>query len=122
MILLAAERIKIHPHSWWLSLSNNPINQAEFCIENFSAKPNKEKRVNAVSEANNLRPVKNPETGEFYPGRPITPEMCKDLQRIFRLLIDAGADRNNLSAFSKKSIRPHYENEPVWQICGNPWV
>ena len=106
MILLAAERINIHPHSGWLSLSNNPKNQAEFCIENFSAKPNKEKRVNAVSEANNLCPVKNPETGEFYPGRPITPEMCKDLQRIFRLLIDAGADRNNVCRLFQEKHPP----------------
>ena len=77
--------------------------------------------MEAVSEANHLCPVKNAETGEFYPGRPVTPEMCEDLQRIFRLLIDAGADRNNVSAFSKKSIRQHYENEPVWQICGELW-
>lgn len=75
----------------------------------------------SVSEASNLCPVKNRETGEFYLGRPITPEMCEDLRRIFRLLIDAGADRNNISAFSKKSIRDHYENEPVWQICGELW-
>lgn len=77
--------------------------------------------MEAVSEASNLCSVKNQETGGFYPGRPITPEMCEDLQRIFRLLIDAGADRNNVSAFSGKSIRQHYENEPVWQICGDLW-
>ena len=77
--------------------------------------------MEAVSEAGNLCPVKNQETGAFYPGRPITPEMCEDLRRIFRLLIDAGADRNNVSAFSGKSIRQHYENEPVWQICGDLW-
>ena len=77
--------------------------------------------MEAVSEASNLCPVKNQETGGFSPGRPITPEMCEDLQRIFRLLIDVGADRNNVSAFSGKSIRQHYENEPVWQICGDLW-
>lgn len=77
--------------------------------------------MEAVSEASNLCPVRNQETGGFYPGRPITPEMCEDLQRIFRLLIDAGTDRNNVSAFSGKSIRQHYENEPVWQICGGLW-
>lgn len=77
--------------------------------------------MEAVAEANHLCPVKNPETGEYYPGRPITPEMCEDLQRIFRLLIDAGADRGNVSAYSKKSIRAHYEGEPVWQICGDLW-
>ncbi len=77
--------------------------------------------MEAVSETNHLCPVKNPETGAFYPGRPVTPEMCEDLRRIFKLLIDAGADRDNVSAFSKKSIRQHYEHEPVWQICGGLW-
>ncbi len=77
--------------------------------------------MEAVSEANHLCPVKNYETGEYYPGRLITPEMCEDLRRIFKLLIDAGADRNNISAYSKKSIREHYEHEPVWQICGELW-
>lgn len=77
--------------------------------------------MEAVSEANHLCPVKDRENGGFYPGRPITPEMCGDLRRIFRLLIDAGADRNNVSSFSKKSIREHYESEPVWQICGDLW-
>ena len=77
--------------------------------------------MEAVSEASNLCPVKNQETGEFYPGRPITPDMCEDLRRIFRLLIDTGADRDNVSAYSKKSIREHYEQESVWQICGDLW-
>ena len=77
--------------------------------------------MEAVGEANNLCPVRNHETGEYYPGRPVTPEMREDLRRIFKLLIDAGADRNNVSAYSKKSIREHYENEPVWEICGDLW-
>ncbi len=77
--------------------------------------------MEAVSEANHLCPVKNPETGTYYPGRPVTPEMRDDLRRIFKLLIDAGADRNNVSAYSGKSIRAHYENEPVWKICGDLW-
>lgn len=38
-----------------------------------------------------------------------------------KLLIDAGADKNNISAYSKKSIREHYENESVWQIYGGFW-
>ena len=75
--------------------------------------------MEAVAEANNLCPVKNQNTGEYYTGRPITPEMREDLRRIFKLLIDAGADRENVSAYSKKSIREQYENEPVWQICGD---
>lgn len=74
--------------------------------------------MEAVPEASNLCPILNRETGEYYPGRPVTPEMCDDLRRIFSLLIDSGADINNASAYSKKSIREHYENEPVWQICG----
>ena len=77
--------------------------------------------MEAVAEANNLCPVKNRDTGENYPGRPITPEMREDLRRIFKLLIDAGADRNNVSAYSKKSIREHYECESVWRICGDLW-
>ena len=77
--------------------------------------------MEAVSEANNLCPVKNCDTGEYYPGRPITSEMCGDLRRIFKLLIDAGADKDNVSSYSKKSIREHYENESVWQICGELW-
>ncbi len=77
--------------------------------------------MEAVAEANNLCPVKNPDTGEYYPGRPVTPEMREDLRRIFRLLITVGADRRNVSAYSKKSIREHYESEPVWQICGDLW-
>ena len=37
--------------------------------------------MEVASEANNLCPVKNHVTGEYYPGRPITPEMCEDLRR-----------------------------------------
>ena len=77
--------------------------------------------MEAVSEANNLCPVRRQDTGGYYPGRLITSQMCDDLQRIFRLLIDAGADMDNVSSFSKKSIREHYESEPVWQICGCFW-
>lgn len=77
--------------------------------------------MEAVGEAANLCPVMNTETGEYYPGRPITPEMTQDLRRIFSFLIENGADMNNISSFSKKSIREHYEKEPVWQICGIFW-
>lgn len=75
--------------------------------------------MEAVAEANKLCPNVNAETGEDYPGRVITPEMRTDLRRILRLLIDAGADRENRSAFSGRTIRAHYENEPVWRICGD---
>ncbi len=74
--------------------------------------------MEAVAEINNLCPIKNLETNEYYPGRPITAEMCADMQRILKLLIASGADINNVSLYSKKSIRQHYENESAWQICG----
>ena len=77
--------------------------------------------MEAVSEASHLCPVKNQDTGGYYPGRPITPEMCEDMRRIFELLIQAGADKENVSAYSKKSIREHYEHESVWQVCGYLW-
>lgn len=77
--------------------------------------------MEAVAEANNICPVRNAQTGECYPGRPVMPEMREDLRRIFSLLIYAGADRNNVSAYSKKSIREHYEHESVWKICGDLW-
>ena len=74
--------------------------------------------MEAVSEANKLCPIVNAETGEDYPGRIITPEMCEDFHRIFKLLIGAGADRENRSSFSGKTIREHFGGEPVWRICG----
>ena len=77
--------------------------------------------MEAVSETNNLCPVRSQDTGEYYPGRPVTSQMCDDLRRIFRLLIDVGADMDNISSFSKKSIREHYESEPIWQICECCW-
>ena len=46
---------------------------------------------------------------------------CIKRRKHLMLLIDAGADRKNVSAFSGKSIRQHYENGPVWQICGILW-
>ena len=65
--------------------------------------------------------MKNAETGGYYPGRVITPELTEDLRRVFRLLIKHGADKNNTSTYSKKSIREHYENKSVWKICGVFW-
>ena len=74
--------------------------------------------MEAVSEANKLCPNVNAETGEDYPGRIVTPEMREDFLRVFRALTDAGADKENRSAFSGKTIREHYEGKPVWRICG----
>ena len=64
-------------------------------------------------------PICSEENGEFYPGRPVTEEMRHDNRRIFRLPIDAGADRENRSAYSGKTIRQHYEGSPVWELCGD---
>lgn len=75
--------------------------------------------MEAVGEANRLCPVQNAETGTDYPGRPITPEMSADFRRIFKMLIAAGADRSNVSAYSHMSIREHFAMESVWRICGD---
>lgn len=75
--------------------------------------------MEAVEETGRLRPIRSEENGEFYPGRPVTEEMRHDIRRIFRLLIDAGADRENRSAYSGKTIRQHYEGSPVWELCGD---
>ena len=63
-------------------------------------------------------PIRSEENSEFYPGRPVTEEMRHGIRRISRLLIDAGADRENRSAYSGKTIRQHYEGRPVWEQCG----
>lgn len=75
--------------------------------------------MEAVEETGRLCPSRSEENGEFYPGRPVTEEMRHDIRRIFRLLIDAGADRENRSAYSGKTIRQHYEGSPVWELCGD---
>lgn len=75
--------------------------------------------MEAVEETGRLRPIRSEENGEFYPGRPVTEEMRHDIRRIFRLLIDAGADREDRSAYSGKTIRQHYEGSPVWELCGD---
>ena len=62
--------------------------------------------------------IRSEENGEFYPGRPVTEEMRHDIRRIFRRLIGAGADRENRSAYSGKTIRQYYEGSPVWELFG----
>ena len=57
-------------------------------------------------------PIRSEENGEFYPG-------SHGIRCIFRLLIDAGADRENRSAYSGKTIRQHYEGSPVRELCGD---
>ncbi len=80
---------------------------------------NRNSLMEAVAEANKLCPIKNNETGEYYPGRTMTDEMREDFRRIFILLIDSGADRENTSSYSKQSRRQHYEGEFIWQVCGD---
>ena len=63
-------------------------------------------------------PIRSEATGEFCPGRPVTEEMRHGIRRISRLLIDAGADRENRSAYSGKTIRQYYEGSPVWELFG----
>ena len=75
--------------------------------------------MEAVEETGRLRPIRSEENGGFYPGRPVTEEMRHGIRRISRLLIDAGADRENRSAYSGKTIRQHYEGSPVWELCGD---
>ena len=75
--------------------------------------------MEATEETSRLCPIRNEETGEFYPGRPVTEEMRHDIHRIFQLLIDTGADRENRSTYSGKTIRQHYEGSPVWELCGD---
>lgn len=75
--------------------------------------------MEAMEETSRLCPVLNTETGEYYPSRPITEEMRSDIRRTFTLLIAAGADRENRSSYSGKTIRQHYENTPAWPLCAD---
>ena len=74
--------------------------------------------MEAVEETGRLCPIRSEETGDFYPGRPVTEEMRHDIRRIFRRLLDADADRENRSAYSGKTIRQHCEGSPVWEMFG----
>ncbi len=75
--------------------------------------------METVAEANKLCPTANTETGRLYDSLPITPEMTEDLRWIFKSLIDRGVDRDNRSAYSKKTIMEHYASETIWRICGD---
>lgn len=44
-------------------------------------------------------------------------ETRDDLLRVFRLLIDAGADRENVAPRTGQSIRESLAGDPVWPIC-----
>ena len=71
----------------------------------------------AIRQASYLCPQKDPLTGKIYPGLKKTPEMIEDFQRIFRLLIQSGADTENRSSYNKKTIREFYkEDDEVWSI------
>ena len=47
----------------------------------------------AVASANMTGPLRNYETGEYFPGRKMTPEQTEDIRRVIGFLIDSGADR-----------------------------
>lgn len=71
----------------------------------------------AVQQAHYLCPARNPMTGKFYLSPKITPELVEDFQRIFRLLIQSGADTENRNSYNKKTIREFYkEYDKVWSI------
>lgn len=71
----------------------------------------------AISQALYLCPQYDPLTGIPYPGLKKTPEMVEDFQRIFRLLIQSGADTENRNSYNKTTIREFYEkNVEVWSI------
>ena len=71
----------------------------------------------AIGQASYLCPQKDPLTGKLYPGLKKTPEMIEDFQRIFRLLIQSGADAESRNSYNKKTIREFYiEYDEVWSI------
>ena len=71
----------------------------------------------AVQQASYLCPKKNPMTGKLYPGLKKTAEMVEDFQRIFRLLINSGADTESRNSYNNKTIREFYQEfDEVWSI------
>lgn len=73
----------------------------------------------AVASANMTGPLKNYETGEYYPGRKMTPEQTEDIRRVIGFLIDSGADKKSYSSFTKKDITGTFKNEFVWTVIGD---
>ena len=73
----------------------------------------------AVASANMTGPLKNYETGEYFPGRKMTPEQTEDIRRVIGFLIDSGADRNSYSSFTKKDIAGTFRDEFVWTVIGD---
>ena len=53
-----------------------------------------------------------------YPGRRRSAEQDEDLLRIFRYLIERGAERETISTVSKTNNTEMYRNEPIWALCG----
>ncbi len=71
----------------------------------------------AIRQASYLCPQKDPLTGKLYPGLKKTPEMIEDFRRIFRLLIQSGADTESRNSYNKMTIREFYrEDDEVWSI------
>ncbi len=71
----------------------------------------------SLTQVSYLCPQYDPLTGKRYPGNVKTPEMVEDFQRIFRLLIKAGANVEQRNSYNGKTIREAYEyNAEVWSI------
>lgn len=70
----------------------------------------------AITQASYLCPQKDPLTGKTYPGLKKTPEMVEDFQRVFRLLLQSGADTESRNSYNKMTIREFYEKKEVWSI------
>ncbi len=73
----------------------------------------------AVASANMTGPLRNYETGEYFPGRKMTPEQTEDIRRVIGFLIDSGADRKSYSGFTKKDITGTFRDEFVWTVIGD---
>ena len=73
----------------------------------------------AVASANMTGPLRNYETGEYFPGRKMTPEQNEDIRRVIGFLIDSGADRKSYSGFTKKDITGTFRDEFVWTVIGD---
>lgn len=73
----------------------------------------------AVATANFLCPSKDPATGEFYPGKTMTPEMREDFRWVIGFLLRCGADTGCVSSFLKKTVAQYFRTEFVWTICGD---
>lgn len=61
-------------------------------------------------------PVLNIQTGELTEGIKVTQESTEDMKRIFRVLIEAGADTNPRDNYSKKTLEQTFGRESIWSV------